>query len=336
MCFDRGFIGRGPRALDGIDLRDVEFSDAKLSEAINFFTHKLRIDITSIAWMGSLWMITVPDGTNPRNLPFLLARTSCGYKYASDMPRPELAALGAITPQGIVYDTTKYDTTPNAVLRPGIMVSSATPGGQFEKQHLRATSGVAVVDAAGNPFITIPSHCVKLHGKVYHPEPNSGNILGTVVDQLGDTDVSIVQLNSGLSYVNETFSTANGEDGVLIHGINCGYPPHLHIGDNLTMNNPYSGFCEGIVLGIGALVEGGFSKDKDKDKQWIRHQWCVFEEHGGKAIQGCAGSAILDDGNRLLSFFRFREQELDDCAVVVGVSATVLRGFGYEVCGRLM
>ena len=323
MCFDRGFIGRGPRALEGIDLRDVEFSDAILTEAITFFTHNLRIDITSIAWMGALWMITVPDDTNPKHLPFLLAHTSCGYKYASDMPRPELAALRAITPQGTVYDTSRYVTASNAVLRPGIMISSAALGGQFGGQHLQATSGIVVVDESAKPFITIPSHCVKLHGKVYHPEPNSGDVLGTVVEQLGDTDVSIVQLKTGLRYVNETFSTENGEDGVLINGINPGFPPDLRIGDSITMNNPYSGFCEGIIFGIGALVEGF-----NKDQKWIRHQWSIFED-AGEPIQGSCGSAILDNQKRLVSFFR--SLELDGRSV--SVSATVLREYHYEICG---
>lgn len=323
MCFDRGFIGKGPRAVTEIDLRDVEFSDAILSKAIYLFTHTLRIGITSIAWMGTSWMITVPDGTKPDHLPFLLAGLLCNYKYVTDTPRPELAALRAITSSGTVYDTTKYVTAPNAVLRPGIMISSANLDGEFGGHHLRATSGIAIANAASKLFITIPSHCVNLFEKVYHPEPNSGNILGTVVDKLGDTDVSIVQLNSGLRYVNETFSTKNGEDGVLINGINPGYPPDLRIGDSLSMNNPYSGFCEGIVFGIGGLVEGF-----GKDSKWIRHQWSAFEE-GGEPIQGSCGSAILDDQNRLVSFFRF--QELDGRAV--SVSATVLREYSYEICG---
>lgn len=322
-CFDRGFTGKGPRALAKIDLRNVEFSDVILNEAISFFTHQLRIQFTSIAWMGTMWMITVPDGTNPSDLPSLLAHLLCGYKYASDMPRPELAALRAITPQGMVYDTSKYMTGPNAILRPGIMVSSGILGSPFAGQHLRATSGVLVVDAAGKPFITIPSHCVKLNEKVYHPDPNHGSVLGTVVHELGHTGISIVQLDSGLRYVNETFSTANGDDGVHVDGISPGEPPDLRLGDSLTMNNPYSGFCEGIVIGLGARVEGFGS-----DVTWIKHHWSIFE-NGGEPIQGSCGSAILDEQNRLVSFFRFLE---GDGRAVSG-AASVLREFRYEICG---
>lgn len=68
---------------------------------------------------------------------------------------------------------------------------------------------------------------------------------------------------------------------------------------------------------------------KDSSSKWIRHQWSVFE-NGSEPIQGSCGSAVLDDQNRLVSFFRF--QELDGRAVV-GVSATVLREFGYEIFG---
>lgn len=222
--------------------------------------------------------------------------------------------LGRSLRQGMVYDIFQYITTPNAILKPGITMSSTTLGNQFAGRHLRAISGVAVVDAIGKPFIIIPSRCVKLHEKVYHFQFNRGNVLGTTVDELEHTDIPIVQLQSGLRYVNEIFSTVNGDDGVLINGISSGYPPVLCIGDNLTTNNPYTGFCEEIVVGVGALLEGSGSDDK-----WIRHHWSVFEK-GGEPMPGCCGSAILDEQNRRVSFFRFLEVD----GRAVSVAARVL------------
>lgn len=250
--FNRGFHGRGPRALTEIDLREDEYSGEILNDAIDYFTQGLKIGISSIAWLDTMWKIAVPDGTSPQRLPAVLANILCCYTYTSNTTQPDF-------------------------------------------------------------------------GEVYHPEPQSGEVIGTVVKELGKTDVSVVRLNKGLKYVNETFKTANGEDGVTIDGISPGEPPHLRIGNHLSMNNPYSGFSEGMVIGFGARVEG-FSSEA----RWIRHVWTYFE-NGDEPINGSCGSPILDEHHRLVSFFRFLEAD----GHAVSVSAAVLREFHSETCGGI-
>jgi hypothetical protein len=91
------------------------------------------------------------------------------------------------------------------------------------------------------------------------------------------------------------------------------------------MDSPYSEFCAGNFLALGARSEGF-----ESGTNWIRHHWLFFENRQ-EPINGGHGSAILDEEGRLFSFFRFSEP--DGCAV--SVSATVLREFNYEICGGL-
>lgn len=59
------------------------------------------------------------------------------------------------------------------------------------------------------------------------------------------TDIAIVKLNKGLRYTNHTFGTAENPGGIGMVGISSNYPPRRLIGDIISMDNPYSGFCEG-------------------------------------------------------------------------------------------
>jgi hypothetical protein len=319
-CFDYGRTGRGPKALEHIDLhRKDEFSEDILREAIAVF-RALQIKIRDIMWCAGFWRITIPDDTDLKVLPTTIAYHICFYKFQSEDPDPDPSALRSKVPQGVEYDDTLYATTPNALLRPGIMVSSSIQ--ESEKTFKTTTSGLLVVDRYGQPFITVATHGFEKDGLVYHPNPVKGLIIGKIVDQLPGTDISIVKLNSGLRYVNETFGTTNDPNGIRTNSISLGRPPHLRIYDLVTMNNPFSGSCEGRVLGLGAKIPG------EGDKDYVRHEWHCFENGNGLADGSC-GSLILDSDRNVVGLFRFKKNDSTQCW---GVSAMELRTFGYEIC----
>lgn len=87
-----------------------------------------------------------------------------------------------------------------------------------------------------------------------------GKIIGNIVDSIPDTDIAIVKLNKGLRYTNHTFGTAENPGGNEMVGLSPNYPPHTLIGDIISMDNPYSGFCEGrtwqIQAGDTSLILG--------------------------------------------------------------------------------
>lgn len=112
-----------------------------------------------------------------------------------------------------------------------------------------------IVNQDGEFFITMAAHGFEEDGLVWHPTPHQGKIIGTIVDSIPDTDIAIVKLKKGLRYTNHTFGTAENPSGNEIAGISPKtYPPHIFVGDIISMVDPYSGFCEGQVIALGAKM----------------------------------------------------------------------------------
>ena len=325
-CFDRGRTAKGPKALEHIDLQHKEeLSEGILREAIAVF-RALQVKIRDIMWSPGFWRITIPDNADLKVLPWFMANQVCFYKFQSEDPDPDPSALRSKVPQGVEYDDTLYATNPNALLRPGIMVSSSirlvTKDGMTEESYMTTTSGLLVVDRYGQPFITVATHGFEDDGLVYHPTPSTGLVIGKIVERLPGTDISIVKLNPGLRYVNETFGTRDNPDGIKTNGVSPCYPPHLRSYNEITMDNPFSGSCVGLVLAMGAKIP------EEGDREYVMHKWCIFE-NGNEPLNGSCGSLILDSNRKVVGFFRFKKNNSPNCW---GVSAMELRTFGYEIC----
>jgi hypothetical protein len=71
----------------------------------------------------------------------------CHYKFAAPSVISTAAVLRDIAPLGVVHDITRYDDKSDAILRPGVMVSStiSTLPNQAEEtmtSHNSATPGI--------------------------------------------------------------------------------------------------------------------------------------------------------------------------------------------------
>jgi hypothetical protein len=88
------------------------------------------------------------------------------------------------------------------------------------------------------------------------------------------------------------------------------------------MDNPFSGSCDGNVLELGAIIP------EEGDRDYIPHQWYIFE-NGDEPANGSCGSPILDSNGKAVVLFRFKKTNSLQC---LGVSAMELRTFGYEIC----
>jgi hypothetical protein len=194
--------------------------------------------------------------------------------------------------------------------------------GKTEETFKITTSGILVVDRHGQLFITVATHGFEDDGLVYHPTPVKGSVIGRIVDRLPGTDISIVKLNSGLQYVNETFSATDNPGGIKASGMSPCYPPHLRAYDLITMDNPFSGSCQGFVLGLGGIIP------EEGDKDYVLHEWLIFE-NGNEVVDGSCGSPILNSDGEVVGLFRFKKENSNHC---LGVSAMELRTFGYEIC----
>jgi len=290
----------------------------------------LKIKIRDIFWFGGFWQITIPDGTEIKLLPSRIASSPAFYRTISEAPNFDIAALRSKPPQGVEYDDTTYTTAPNALLCPGIMLSSSvrtiTQNGESQETFTTTTSGILVTDREGQILITVATHGFDEDGLVYHPNPHTGTVIGRIRGSLPDTDISVARLNPGLRYVNETFGTDAAPDGIRMNGLSpFYYPPHLRVYDALTMNNPFSGSCEGLTMALGATIP------EDGDREYVAHQWDFFE-NGDEAVDdgSCGGSPILDAEGRVVGLCRFKAANSSFC---LSVSAMELWECGYEICG---
>jgi len=261
-----------------------------------------------------------------KDVPSLIASHRAYFKFASEVPDPDPSALRSKIPEGVEYDDTLYATSPNALLRPGIMLSSSiktvTRDEKSERLFKTTTSGMLVADRQGEIYIIVASHGFEEDGLVYHPNPHKGMVIGRIVKSLPGTDISLVKLNPGFRYINETFGTADDPHGIQTRGITPGYPPHLRVFDFIYMDNPFSGRCEGTVIGLGARIPG------EGDKDYMAHEWHFFE-NSDQPVDGSCGSMILDSEDRVVALFRFQKV---DSSLCLGVSAAELQSFGYEIC----
>lgn len=318
--FDRGKLGKGPKAVTHINLQNEhEFSDEVLDQAISLF-RDLGINIQSIFWLGTFWQVTVIDYTDMKTLPCMIAGHLAYYKFGADVVFPDSAALRKKAPQGVEYDDTLYATSPNSLLRPGIMLSSSIIHDETGDSFKTTTSGLLVADQHSEFYITVATHGFEADGLVYHPNPHEGIVIGHIVANLPGTDISLAKLVPGLRYVNETFGTIENPAGQIVNGMSTGRPPWLHIGDMLWMNNPFSGGCEGSVLALGALIPG------NGDHEHVPHQWLLLE-NGDAPVDGSCGTAIVDKNRQVVGLFRYKHLEC------YATSAVSLRKYGYEICG---
>ena len=320
--FDRGQIGRGRSALADLDIhRKTDFNEDMLRQVISMF-HKMEIKIRDIYWFGGFWQITIPDETDIKLVPCRIASSPAFYRTISENPDPDpAAALRSKAPPGVEYDDTVYTTTPNALLRPGIMLSSSVS----EEGFKTSTSGILVVDRNGQLFITVATHGFEADGVVYHPNPHKGSVIGQIMKSLPGTDISLAKLNPGLRYINETFKTHAEPNEIQLNEISSVYPPHLRCYDALTMDNPFSGRYEGVTMASGARIP------EEGAKNYVTHQCILFEnddDDDAVVVDGSCGSPILNADGKVVGLFRFKAKS----GACLAVAAMELWEYGYEIC----
>lgn len=324
--FNPGIIGRGSQELKTINLREGDvLTEPVLRQALETVQGQ-GIKVYQIFCFENCWSIVVPDHTDLKRVPKVLAGQVCFYKFESESVNYNCAALRAKVPQGVDHDDTNYAAAPDALLRPGIMVSSsawaAIDNEQTVDNYKKTTSGILVANKDGELFITVATHGFENDGLIYHPIPMSGSLIGRIVEKLPGTGISVAKLKKGLRYTNHTFGTEANAEGIQASVISPGYPPHLRRYDSLEMNNPYSGHAEGIVIGVGLRIA------KEEEIAYVQHTWNIFE-NGNESVESSYGSPIFNEEGMVVGFFAFKMSEDQGC---LAVSAMELRRFGYEIC----
>ena len=105
-----------------------------------------------------------------------------------------------------------------------------------------------------------------------------------------------------MRYENTLLSSEEREGG-HIAGIAISEPPHPRAHDPIFMDSPFSGICEGVVLGLG-----GYIHEPQGNVQYVEHVWMEFQNNAG-VVDGSCGSPILNVDGQILGFFRCAKRD---------------------------
>lgn len=174
-------------------------------------------------------------------------------------------------------------------------------------------SGIIVKNSQGYQYLTLASHGFPPGRElVYHPNVD-GTLIGQVHDRLTNTDLALLRLSSAQASCNETFGArlSNGTTVLpqKVSGIRD--PLSMRLYDEATVNNPFSGHCEGLHL--GAEMRKVPSNDPVVEHDWVTMQWAYFGNGREEPMEGCGGSPVLDEDGNAVSFFRFLDYRSTPC-----------------------
>lgn len=318
-------IGRAAGILTDRDFNVTAMDPYQVAlSAIKSFA-ELHVCVHTLIWCGDYWRATVARGSSLGTAPSTIAKQLVWYRFESDVPRPDPSAMRLTAPLENVYDNSVYVTNPTSIVRPGIMLSpsfNVDPSNPPSHMTWRSTtSGVLIQDASRQAFVTVAAHGFNPDSLVYHPTPANGMVIGRVVKTLDNLDISLVKLNPGLQYTNEFFSSLDGQPGPCPKSFVSKDPPTTRVYDRVFMDNPFGGRSEGMVTGLGVTVEGSQST------MYVPHVWYQFDNPLG-VVDGSCGSAIVNERDEVLSFFRSKHDNEDMC---YGVAAEDLSAQGYQV-----
>lgn len=307
--------GRAPTIMEDLPFSTVASPTGQHFNSIaQYFLNSLDVTVSQIMWNGVQLRLTIPNDVRPERLPFKIGKLLAVYNETNAIPEHREAARRLIKPSSTVRDDTCY--FPN--LRPGVMLSCGCNGGE----ELCTSSGLIVENSAGDKWLTVASHGFPLGNEtVYHPNAN-GQVIGTVEDIFEDTDISLAKLRMGIRYAAQTF----GSDlKPSIDMKSMRKSAGLLIGDNLTMENSFSGLCEGIFM---ASIWKCIPADGNRHKlPWVVISNFYLGNGGEEPLDESCGSPVLTENGEVVGLFRF----MTNNGKAYCVSAEVLVETGYKL-----
>jgi hypothetical protein len=269
------------RAAGTIDLRPaVDFDDTTdgfdhLHKIMDWYNNQ-KLKIFEVRSFGAYLQVVVADETSKKSLPDRFNTVPVRYLWKSAVPARTPTAKRAIAPRGTTYDTTDYTRVfKDKSMCPGVMITSAKypiaehPG---HSEWTTVTSGVQVQDAQGNKFVTVPTHMFARNPQdrsVWHPDPVNGVKIGTVSRVIPNTDISLMRLEPGFTYKNETFDNAETNQPLVITALATTASTRF---DPVVMDTPQMG------TSWGAVTVFGLQQDADGANR-VQHEWYAFQSH---------------------------------------------------------
>lgn len=258
------------------------------------------IRLKYFGWMGMKWYAQVMSEEDGYKLPSQI----CGLVVVWEISTPDLiheCARRSIKP--IIYGDSNRSIidgscySPN--LRPGMLLQSA--------DGAATTSGVPLLAPNGDLFFTVAAHGFEgNHNFVYHPfhEDGERGIIGNVHSRMIISDVGFVRLAPGMKYSCDLFE--RDEDGQT-SGVTelklTGLVHHDAVGifTPLTMDSPYNGHCDGVLLAKGFMLGVGI----EERASYVRSDITYFANGGKEILDGSCGCPIYTEDLEVVGFIRY-------------------------------
>jgi hypothetical protein len=123
----------------------------------------------------------------------------------------------------------------------------------------------------------------------------------------------LASLDEGISYSCDTFGS-NILAGPTVRRFKR--LEDVRVGDNVFMDNPFSGRCEGHVTKVQWAK---IPSDEDVSKlPWVEAVWIYTGNGRPGPADGSCGSVIWDEGENAIAFYRFAYDGGKSYAVSVG------------------
>lgn len=269
-------------------------------------------------------------------LPSRIANRSVGYMRDEELMRPQWADLPAkrlINPrptQGII------DDTPYDVLRPGVIVCSQTFKDNAHPAWFSTTSGVQVENSVGDRFMTAASHGIGVNERVWQiASQERKKLLGKAVQEISFTDISLVQLEDGITFSNETFENAAGEVPRFTRLFGEDPARDSAVDGNCYLNSPYTGNMDGVVVMNSVKLERSTHPTEDA-LRYVLYNWAYMGQEEGDSDKdrppdGTCGSVIWDDDGLILGFYRYYIAKGPFAGFAAAVNASEVVKAGYRL-----
>jgi hypothetical protein len=271
------------------------------------------IGLTFFGWSGARCYVEVSSVEDGAKLPVKIFGLMVMWRL---YPQHEESAQREITPDGgVVIDCSSYGTD----LRPGVLIES--------KGRCGSTSGLSLRGPDGQQWITMAEHSFKMGDReVHHPcyAPRRANLIANVEYTFPDFDFALAKLQPCVKYSTCSFN-ADEAYGTLLGPL----VPSNEIGEgqNLYMDSPFNGKCEGIVSskGFRVLPEGS-------DNKPFRYYECMIVYFGNGVddiFPSTCGSALWTEDKEVAAIFRWYYLK-DAIAYVPAVDILITSGFKLE------
>lgn len=197
-----GLGARGAKLEIGHPIKRYEHPTLETFKKVFEALDERGIHLTRLQWVGWRFLGFLSDiapSDWSSTFPALINGVTIGYLFGEEAI--EEKTLRIQVPSGRSSDDAVYGDK----LRPGVMFAGKVG---MSESELLTTSGVCVRSPSGKKYITCATHGFPggKGAEIYHPSTGAQRV-GNFVKQFWGSAVGLLELNPGLRYDRETFST---------------------------------------------------------------------------------------------------------------------------------